>query len=96
MAHFICIAQFISKPGKEQDLIKALSALLAPTRAEPGCISYDLQQDLQQPRILTMIEFFKSKEAFEQHTTQDYLTHFRETATAFIESSKLTLGTTNE
>lgn len=96
MSHFVCIAQFISKPGNEQDLINALSALIALTRAEPGCISYDLHQNLHRPRILTMIEFFKSKEAFALHSSQDYLAHFRATASIFIESSKLTLCTTNE
>jgi quinol monooxygenase YgiN len=90
MSHFVCLAQFISKPGKENDLIKALSSLIEPTRAESGCISYDLHQDINQPRKLTMIEFFKSKEAFDFHAKQSYLTLFQNIASELIESRQLT------
>lgn len=93
MTQFVCIAKFTSKPGQENNLIKALSSLLEPTRAESGCISYDLHRDVHQPEVLTMIEFFKSKEDFEFHSKQDYLLKFRESATGFFESVNLTFCT---
>lgn len=94
MENFICIAQFVSKSGKENDLLKALLSLLEPTRAEQGCISYELHQNVQQPSLFTMVEFFKSQEDFDFHSKQSYLTDFREAAKDFIESRKLTFGTT--
>ncbi len=93
MANLLCIAKFIAKPGREEELHKALLTLLAPTRAEPGCISYELYQNVENPRIFTMTECFESKDAFDVHSTQPYLLHFRETAKNAIESVSLTLGT---
>jgi quinol monooxygenase YgiN len=93
MANFLCIAQFISKPGKEEELYKALLTLLAPTRAEPGCLSYNLHQNVENSSIFTMTECFESKEAFDFHATQPYLHQFRELAKDAIESAHLTLGT---
>ncbi|WP_133135942.1 putative quinol monooxygenase [Legionella rowbothamii] len=93
MANFLCIAQFISQPGKEEELYQALLTLLEPTRAEPGCISYNLHQNVENSSIFTMTECFESKEAFDFHSTQPYLQHFRERAKNAIESVTLTLGT---
>lgn len=94
MANFLCIAQFVAKPGKETELLHALSTLLASTRAEAGCIDYELHQNVEHPGQFTMFECFKSKEDFDFHSIQPYLKHFRETAKDYIERSKLTLGTT--
>ncbi|CAM4492015.1 MAG: hypothetical protein LEGION0403_FIIPPAGN_01675 [Legionella sp.] len=93
MANFLCIAQFTSKPGKEEELYKALLTLLEPTRAEPGCISYNLHQNVENSSIFTMTECFESKEAFEFHSVQPYLQHFRKKAEHSMESVTLTLGT---
>lgn len=93
MANILCIAQFISKQGREEELYKALLTLLEPTRAEPGCISYNLHQNVENSSIFTMTECFESKEAFDFHSTQPYLQYFREQAKNAIESVSLTLGT---
>lgn len=36
------VATFQARPGRETELKKALSSLVAPTRKEAGCINYDL------------------------------------------------------
>ena|ERR1700734_3723793 len=36
------VATFQARPGKEVELKKALTGLVAPTRTETGCINYDL------------------------------------------------------
>jgi Antibiotic biosynthesis monooxygenase len=36
-------------PGTEDELVQRLLALVAPTRAEPGCISYELFRDPERP-----------------------------------------------
>ncbi|WP_169216797.1 antibiotic biosynthesis monooxygenase [Brasilonema sp. UFV-L1] len=37
------IAHIKAKPGMEQQMQQDLLGLLLPTRAEPGCITFDLQ-----------------------------------------------------
>ncbi|MFT4058760.1 MAG: putative quinol monooxygenase [Legionella sp.] len=89
MSYFVCIAQIKINSGKEKRLLKELSALIKPTTAEPGCVSYELFQNVNQPQSFTMIEFFHSKEDFDFHQSQDYLLHYRETSKNLIESSQL-------
>jgi quinol monooxygenase YgiN len=38
------VAVFQARPGRNDDLRDALVAMLAPTRAENGCIRYDLHR----------------------------------------------------
>jgi quinol monooxygenase YgiN len=38
------IAHVRAKPGQESRVRQLLEGLLAPTRAEAGCINYDLHQ----------------------------------------------------
>lgn len=38
------VATFQAKPGKQQELKKALLAVIGPTRKEAGCLNYDLHQ----------------------------------------------------
>ena len=96
MSQFICLAEFIARPGKVQELIDHLSLLISPTTQEKGCISYALHQDLHQSEKLTMIEIFKSKEDFDFHSTQPYIDDFKKVADSLILSSKKTFGLTKE
>ena len=43
------VARFKAKPGKEEQVKRELLKLLAPTRAETGCLNYDLHESLGNP-----------------------------------------------
>src|SRR5262245_41078033 len=60
-------ASFQARPGKENALREALIALLAPTRKEPGCVSYDLHQCKTDPARLLMYETWRDQSAIEAH-----------------------------
>lgn len=68
-----CVASFTAKNDQIENLKNALIALLEPTRNEHGCISYELHQSTDNPAIMTMIEKFKNKAAFDFHSSQIYL-----------------------
>jgi quinol monooxygenase YgiN len=68
-----CIARFVAKADCVEQLKAALMALLEPTRSEAGCISYRLNVDVEHGHVFTMIEKFKSQEAFDLHSQQPYL-----------------------
>jgi quinol monooxygenase YgiN len=76
MPEIVCIAEFISKDGQEAELRKHLQGLIAPTRAEQGCLSYALHRSVDCDKTYTMIERFKSKADFDFHSQQDYLLQF--------------------
>jgi quinol monooxygenase YgiN len=54
-------------PGREKELEEHLSALLAPTREEPGCLAYELQNDSEDPRRFLFYEKFKDQAALDAH-----------------------------
>lgn len=43
------VAVITAKPGSEDAVRAALEALVAPTRAEAGCLSYDLSESVAAP-----------------------------------------------
>jgi quinol monooxygenase YgiN len=61
------IAKVKARPGKVDELLSVLSSLVEPTRKEPGCISYNLFQNNQDPTDFALIEEWKSKTVFESH-----------------------------
>ena len=60
------------QPGTEQILLKEIDALVAKTRAEPGCISYDFYQHKTDSHRFVFFENFADQAAFDDHFTQPY------------------------
>jgi quinol monooxygenase YgiN len=61
------IGTVVAKPEKRDELLHILSAQVAPTRAEPGCINYDFHCDQADPNVFVFYENFASKAALEDH-----------------------------
>jgi hypothetical protein len=53
---FNFIANFKANPGREGDLQRILTAMVAPTRAEEGCVNYDLHVHVDDPSRFTLYE----------------------------------------
>lgn len=61
------VAHIHAKPGAEAALRAVLEGFVAPTRAEEGCLRYDLFEDLKNPGKYTFIEEWTSEEALAKH-----------------------------
>lgn len=61
------IARMRAKPGKEADLRRELEALIEPTRAESGCVNYDLNQGADDQTVYYFYENWVSEAALEEH-----------------------------
>ncbi len=68
--------RFKAKSGQEERLKQQLLSQLAPTRAEAGCINYDLHQDPHNPSRFMFYENWTSQEALDQHIQQPYIQAF--------------------
>ncbi len=55
------------QPGKEDELVAAMTAVVGPTRAEEGCLEYELHQSTEVPTRFLMIERWASPEALARH-----------------------------
>jgi len=69
------IARIKARPNKVSELLSALTSLLEPTRKEPGCLSYVLLQNNEDPTDFTFVEEWQSNAALESHFTTK---HFKD------------------
>jgi quinol monooxygenase YgiN len=72
----VCIAEFHAFEGKEQELLAALHFLMSPTRNEPGCLRYELNQGCDDRQKITFVEKWKDRAAFDQHCATSYISNF--------------------
>lgn len=82
---FTAIATLIAKAGQQDALEQHLRALLVPTRAEAGCVQYELHQDLANPLAFYMIEQWSSDAALQAHDGSAHIQNFRAKAGGFLE-----------
>ena len=73
MKNIIVVATFQARPGKENELRAALTGLLAPTRKEAGCLSYDLHQLPDDPLRFLFYETWASQEAIGAHMQMPHI-----------------------
>jgi len=67
------IARLRAQPGREAGLKQVLVGLVEPTREEPGCISYELLENLEDPREFTFVEEWRSESALDSHFSTDHI-----------------------
>jgi quinol monooxygenase YgiN len=67
------IARVRAKPGQEARLLQELKRLLAPTRAEAGCLNYDLHQSQSDRGLFVLYENWTSQAALDAHFETPYL-----------------------
>jgi quinol monooxygenase YgiN len=67
---------FEAAPGREDDLVRELSALVAPTRKEPGCIVYELHVDPEHHGKLMFYEKFADQAAIDFHVATPHFKNF--------------------
>ena len=65
------VARIKAQPDKVVEVRRLLLSLVEPTRKEPGCVTYELLQNTEDPTDFTFIEEFGSDEAFKSHTASD-------------------------
>lgn len=67
------LARFKAQKGMEGQLRQAIMACVAPTRAEAGCINYDLHQLADDKGAFVLYENWRSKEDLDAHLEMPYL-----------------------
>jgi len=67
------VATVTAQPDKADELKSILLGLIAPTRAEAGCISYQLLQNNGDPSDFVFVEEWASDAALDQHMTTAHL-----------------------
>ena len=92
MTPLTVIAKLKAKAGCEEQLGEVLKGLVAPTRAEQGCITYDLHRSHEDPGVFIFYETWETRPLWEAHMQSPHLTVFSGQQGALTESWDLFVG----
>ncbi|MEH6443951.1 MAG: putative quinol monooxygenase [Oceanospirillaceae bacterium] len=77
MASNLAILARIEAKTDQVALVKAaLIKLIEPTRAEAGCLQYDLHQDNERPEIFVFYENWRSRALWQEHMNNEHLKEY--------------------
>ena len=85
------VAQVRAKPEFVEAVKRACLALVEPSRADKGCLNYDLYQSTEDPTVFIFYENWESREDIERHLESPHSLAFDEnTAGMLAEDEKIT------
>lgn len=87
-------ARVLIKPDSIEAFKELCKEIISETRKEPGCVSYRLLQDTEDPCLFYFYEGFKNKEAQLYHGQQPYLVTFRERRNPMLQEPATAIVTT--
>src|SRR5215831_414000 len=67
------VARVKAAPESVHEVRTLLSSLVAPTRREAGCITYELLQNRHDPTDFTFVEEWESEADLNRHAKSDHL-----------------------
>lgn len=86
------IATLKAKPGKEEDLVSTLRALVEPTHKEEGCLKYEMHRSHENPGHVIFVEDWESRPLWEAHMESPHLQDFSAKQDDLVESWELFVG----
>ncbi len=92
MSPLTVIAKLKAKSGYEEQLYEELRNLVEPSRAEEGCINYDLHGSLDEPGTFMFYENWESRPLWEQHMESPHLNEFSGKQAELTETWELFVG----
>ena len=70
---YTIIGTVTARPEMREELASVLQALVAPTRAEAGCINYDFHVDAADPCVFVFYENWTDRAALDAHLAMPHL-----------------------
>jgi quinol monooxygenase YgiN len=68
---------FIAKEGHTNQLKTLLESMVLPSRAEKGCLKYNIYQIENEPARFIVIEAWEDEEALEGHKNSKHYKHYK-------------------
>lgn len=89
--HIKIVAVLTARPGKVDALRALLDGMIAPSRAEPGNLRYDLWADQAAPGRFVLDELYRDADAVAAHRASDYFQSYLASINDLAERSAFTL-----
>jgi autoinducer 2-degrading protein len=71
---YVVLAKWVAKPGEEEAVAAAITALIEPSRAEPGNLAYLPHRDPADPRVFLLYEQYVDEAAYQAHGQSEHFT----------------------
>lgn len=78
------VARFAARAESIEDAKRILGEMIDPTRAEEGCITYELLQNAADPTDLTFVEEWRSQSDLDRHAVSEHIKTGRERAVKYL------------
>ena len=76
---FALVVNIQTKPETRTAFMEKLAANAAAARSEPGCLTFDVLVNPEDPNKIMLYEIYKSEAAFQEHqATQAFKTYLAE------------------
>ena len=79
------VARILAKAEKTELVRSELLKLIEVTRAEEGCINYDLHQDNKNPNLFLFYEKWESRELWQKHMGNAQLKEYMKATEGAVE-----------
>ena len=83
------IAEMKAHPGKEAELEALLRGVVEPTRAEAGCLNYDLHAAIEEPGRFVFYENWRTRAHWDAHNASAHIARLREAGAALIAEKRI-------
>jgi len=67
------VARMVANPGDVDEVRSILAGLVGPTRAESGCVTYELLQNNADPTDFTFVEEWEGDAALDAHLSTPHI-----------------------
>ncbi len=85
MSKLTIVATILAKEEKREFVKTELLKLIPITKAEKGCINYDLHQDNENPNLFLFHENWESRELWQIHMENDHLKEYLKVTDGAVE-----------
>lgn len=76
-------------PGRGDDLLQKSLTTIAPSRAEPGCVHFDLLRSTEHPDEIVFYEAYRTREDFDAHLASPHVRLWQAEALPLIDRTSL-------
>lgn len=83
------VAHIYAKPDHKELVKSELIKLIAKTRAEEGCLNYDLHQDNENENLFLFYENWTNRDLWQKHMENDHIADYMKATDEAVESFTL-------
>lgn len=76
MAHHKIMAILTARDGKSEELMALLATMVAPSRAEPGNLRWDIWRDVGDANRFVLDELYADAAAIDHHRATPHFQHY--------------------